>query len=133
MINYQDDYSQLVLAKTLAHFHQNINKQQLSKGGYRNFADFILQWMLMPHVEVHIGINRSNVDENGIANEINFCWHFLNEEVLNEAFSLLNDKTHSEAPYYYNMRLDSFRNGRRMVGALINHGTATEPNWGSHT
>jgi hypothetical protein len=133
MLTYQDDFTKLVLSKTLAHYHDDINRGKLHAGGYRNFADFILRWMILPHVDVHLAINRGDVDENGIAKEVGFCWHFINEETLNPEFERVNDKKNWDEPYYYNLDLKKYLAGYKMIGALINHGTTEQPNWGSHT
>ncbi len=134
MITYQDDFTKLTLSKTLAHFHDDINKGRLHANGYRNFADFILRWMIMPHVDVNISISRGDVDENGIAKEVSFRWDFLEEHKLDtELTRMINTEYGEEGmPYWYQLDLELFKTGR-MFGALINHGTASEPNWSSHT
>ena len=133
MITCQDDFTKLTLSKTLAHFHDDINKGKLHANGYRNFADFVLRWMIMPHVDVNISISRGDVDENGIAKEVSFRWDFVDEEKLgSELTRMIKSEVYEEKPYWYQLDLELFKTGK-MFGTLINHGTTTEPNWGSHT
>ena len=133
MITYQDDFTKLTLSKTLAHYHDDINRGQLHAKGYRNFADFVLRWMIMPHVDVNISISRVDVDENGIAKEVSLRWDFVDEEKLDPELKRMIDlETYGEKPYWYQLDLELFKAGK-MFGALINHGTTTEPNWSSHT
>lgn len=133
MITYQDDFTKLTLSKTLAHFHDDINKGKLNANGYRNFADFVLRWMIMPHVDVNISISRGDVDENGIAKEVSFRWDFVDEEkLMSELTRMIKSEVYEEKPYWYQLDLELFKTGK-MFGALINHGTSQEPKWGSHT
>lgn len=132
MITFEDDYTKIIFSRTLAHFHHNINKCKLAENGYRTFADYALSFMLMPHIDVHLCITRNAVDDQGIAKEINFRWDHMDEPKLEAELKRVKEPN-CDQPYYYNLDLKEFLSGGQMVGALINHGTASEPNWSSHT
>lgn len=130
MIKFTDDYTQIVFTKTLDHFHR-VNKGKLSINGYRSFADYALTFLLLPSQTYTLNILPSDVDDEGIAREIGFARQELFEKVIDEDLRAISVSKY-EPPYFYQFSLEGYEGGK-LHGALVNHGTSTEPNWGSHT
>lgn len=124
MITFADDYSKYVFSKTLQHMANVEGFNQHSKDGRRTFLDYATQFLMMPHQDVRLVIHHADVSEDGIAREINFRWDHVRTE---EVDSLVHD------PDWYYLNLANHKGGHPMVGALINHGTDEEPQWGAHT
>lgn len=125
MITFADDYSKFVFSKTLQHMNnaEGYNDHTTTRGT-RTFLDYATMFMSMPHQDVNLVINPADVDENSIASEISFRWDAIDTEGVEAELS---------TGIWYEFGLDRYKCGQPLVGALINHGTADEPRWGSHT
>lgn len=128
MIHYADEYSRMVVSRTLAH----MTEVEREVKDHRTFQSYILQWMGMPHQDVRLAVNRGNVSESGIAIEIDFGWFPLTDAAVNYNPSEQKLELTGGEVYWYDYQAERSV-GRPMIGALINHGTDEEPSWSSHT